>query len=126
MRRPHRFAVFALSVGLLAGAAVLAWHVLLVRPEPAAPRNESRVAWLFEPPERGAIIATPCIAGDRIYVNTIADGLVPRGALYCLDVANGRVRWKFDDDGEMLHGYSSPCVADNRVYVGEGMHANFV
>src|SRR5207244_1242455 len=30
----------------------------------------------------------------------------------------------FSDDGQMQHMYSSPCLADGRVYVGEGMHQN--
>src|SRR5438067_12830958 len=120
----HLFVLLALGVPLLAGAAFITWRVLFSRPEVSPPaREESRVVWLFEPPERGAIIARPCLAGDRVYINAIADGLVPRGALYCLDAADGRVRWKFDGDGEMLHGYSSPSVAYNRVYAGDGMQA---
>src|SRR5262249_60356425 len=50
--------------------------------------------------------------------------LPPRGAVYCLTLDAGRVVWKFDDDGAMQHTSSSPCVADGRLYVGEGMHAN--
>src|SRR5437879_226217 len=127
MPQLHRVAVLTLGVGLLAGAAVIAWRTLSPEPEPAPPpRDEARVAWVFEPPERGAIIAAPCLADDRVYINAIADGLVPRGAVYCLGAADGRLRWKFDDDGEMLHSYSTPCMAGNRVYFGEGMHANFV
>jgi outer membrane protein assembly factor BamB len=94
-------------------------------PDLAAP-DRPRVVWTFEPPERGAIISTPLVAGDRVYVSAIHDrGLHPGGAVYALDRATGKAVWKFDDDGEMLHTYSSPCVADGRLYVGEGMHANF-
>jgi outer membrane protein assembly factor BamB len=127
MPRLRHFTVLTLGVGLLAGAGFIAWRTLPSGPRNSPPsRDESRVAWLFEPPVRGAIIASPCLAGDCVYVNAIADGIVPRGAVYCLNAADGQVRWKFDDDGEMLHSYSTPCVADNRLYVGEGMHANFV
>jgi outer membrane protein assembly factor BamB len=34
--------------------------------------------------------------------------------------------WRFDDGGAMQHMISSPCVADGRLYIGEGMHANLV
>src|SRR5207302_8287917 len=40
--------------------------------------------------------------------------------------ATGKAVWKFDDGGKMQHMYSSPCVAGGRLFVGEGMHANFV
>src|SRR5262245_10744228 len=99
MSRPYCLAVLALGVGLLAGAAVIVWRAVPSRPGASLPpRNESRVVWLFEPPQRGAIIASPCLAGDRVYVSAIADGFVPRGAVYCLGAADGRVRWKFDDN----------------------------
>lgn len=123
MPRLARAAV--LGLGLLAGAAVL-WRALVPKAE-VVPPCADRVVWLFEPAERGAILASPCVAGDHLYVTAVSDSVfAPRGALYCLDADTGRVRWKFDDDGEMLHGYSSPCVAGGRVYVGEGMHSNLV
>ena len=75
----------------------------------------------------GAIISSPVVAGDRVYVAIIRDvGLSARGAVYCLDRDTRRVRWQFDDDGRMQHTYSTPCLADGRLYVGEGMHANHV
>src|SRR5262245_5447530 len=122
---PRLVRAAVLVLGLLAGAAVL-WRALVPKAEKAPPCAD-RVVWLFEPAERGAILASPCLAGGRLYVTAVSDSVfAPRGALYCLDADTGRVRWKFDDDGEMLHGYSSPCVAGGRVYVGEGMHSNLV
>jgi len=62
---------------------------------------------------------------DRIYIGAIEDGgLSSFGAVNCLDGAAHRPRWKFTDDGRMLHMYSSPCVASGRLYISEGMHAN--
>jgi outer membrane protein assembly factor BamB len=30
--------------------------------------------------------------------------------------------WRFDDDGEMKAVFSTPCIADGRLYIGEGFH----
>lgn len=97
-----------------------------VPPVPGA-TEANKVLWSFEQPERGAIVSSPCVTGDRIYVAAIRDaGLSTSGAIYCLGRDTGKVVWQFDDNGEMQHMYSSPCVADGRLYVGEGMHANQV
>ena len=85
------------------------------------------VVWTFEQVERGAIVSSPLVADDRLYVGAIRDaGLSTSGAVYCLNRETGKVLWQFDDDGEMQHMYSSPCLADGRLYIGEGMHANQV
>lgn len=111
-----------LLCALAAGCAVLA---IPVPQQPAAP--PFRVVWTFEPPQRGAIVSTPLLAGPHVYTSAIrASALSARGAVYCLERNSGRVVWKFDDGGAMQHGFSSPCLADGRLYIGEGMHANFV
>jgi outer membrane protein assembly factor BamB len=87
----------------------------------------AKVVWTYEQVERGAIVSSPCVVGDRVYVGAIRDaGLSTSGAVYCLSRDTGKIVWQFDDDGEMQHMYSSPCLADGRVYIGEGMHANHV
>src|SRR5262249_41845553 len=53
-------------------------------------------------------------------------GLASTGAVYCLARGTGKMVWKFNDGGTMLHMFSSPCLADGRLYLGEGMHANAV
>jgi outer membrane protein assembly factor BamB len=84
------------------------------------------VVWTFEPPERGGIASSPLVAGERIYLSVIHDaGLATYGRVYCLDRRTGKPIWNFDNDGRMLHMYSSPCLAEGRLYVGEGMHQNF-
>src|SRR5262249_30533568 len=93
---------------------------------PAQPGAE-RVVWTFEQVERGAIISSPVVEGERVYVAAIQDaGLATHGAVWCLDRHTGSLVWKFDDDGDMQHVYSTPCLAGGRLYVGEGMHANHV
>jgi outer membrane protein assembly factor BamB len=95
-----------------------------VNPLPQLPEPE--VIGKFEAVERGALIATPFVTSDRIYVAAVRDtGLQPTGAIHCLDRETLKPLWTFDDGGTMLHMFSSPVVADGRLYVGEGMHANF-
>jgi outer membrane protein assembly factor BamB len=113
------------------GAAVGVYHLLRRGLPQVAERtdraNSSELVWLFEQPERGAILSTPLVTEDRIYVGAVQDrGLRSSGAVWCLARATGRKVWRFDDDGGMLHMISSPCLADGRLYIGEGMHANFV
>jgi outer membrane protein assembly factor BamB len=85
-----------------------------------------RVMWTFEPVERGAIVSSPLVTEDRVFLGVIHDvGLSSVGAVYCLERLTGKEIWKFDDDGRMQHMFSSPCLADGRLYIGDGMHQNF-
>lgn len=94
---------------------------------PKRDKNEVVVVWTFEQAESGAIISTPVVTEDCLYVAAIRDNaLNPSGVVYCLDRQRGKVRWTFDDDGAMKHTYSSPCLAEGRLYLGEGMHGNDV
>jgi outer membrane protein assembly factor BamB len=86
-----------------------------------------KVLWTFEQVERGAIVSTPLVVDHSVYVAAIRDaGLSTSGVVYCLNRDSGKLVWQFDDEGEMQHMYSSPCLADGRLYLGEGMHANQV
>jgi outer membrane protein assembly factor BamB len=86
-----------------------------------------RVVWTFEQPERGAFIATPAVTEEFVYAAAVRDSaLAPSGVVYCLDRRSGVVRWRFDDNGAMLHTCSSPCYSAGRLYLGEGMHGNDV
>lgn len=70
----------------------------------------------------GLIVSSPRVVGDRLFVSVAhKKGFETFGAVYCLD-RDGKVVWTFDDDAEMKQAYSSPCVADGRLYVGEGFH----
>jgi outer membrane protein assembly factor BamB len=94
---------------------------------PDAPSPQAlRVVWSFEAPQRGAVFSSPLVEGDCVYAAAIRDGLVNKGALYCLARDTGRVVWEFDDGGRMQQTFSSPCLAGGRLYVGEGMHQNFI
>ena len=83
------------------------------------------VAWTFEPEESGTIFSSPLVVGDRIYV---AAAHAPKpsqiyGAVYCLDRATHQLVWSFDNDLQMKPvSISSPCLADGRLFIGEGFH----
>jgi outer membrane protein assembly factor BamB len=123
---PRRWFVL-LGIALALGAVALILPALLrpsARPDQSA-EPPIQVAWMFEQHERGAVISTPLVAGNRVYVGAIRDSAFsPGGVVYCLDRDRGKVLWKFDDQGEMKHMYSSPCLGDGRLFIGEGMHAN--
>jgi outer membrane protein assembly factor BamB len=115
---------------LLLGAALavitLAFVWAKLQRTPPIPPTPA-VVWTFEQVERGAIISTPVVTEDRVYVAAIRDNaLNPTGVVYCLDRRSGSLRWTFDDDGAMKHTYSTPCLANGRLYLGEGMHGNDV
>jgi outer membrane protein assembly factor BamB len=77
---------------------------------------------LFSPKPSSWIAASPLVYGDRIYVGAVHGEQYQSGALYCLNRETGAVVWTFNDDGKMKNEFSSPCVADGRVYTGEGFH----
>jgi len=87
--------------------------------------NGPTLVWMFEQPQRGAILSAPVVTGDGLCVAAIRDSaLAPSGVVYGLSRLDGKVRWTFDDDGAMLHTISTPCLGDGRLYIGEGMHGN--
>lgn len=123
---PRRRLLLVAVVGLaVVGLAFVGWTARN-RPRPTTPPAVA-VVWTFEQPERGAIIATPVVTEESVYLAAIRDSVLnPSGVVYCLDRRHRSVLWKFDDDGAMKHTYSTPCLADGRLYVGEGMHGNDV
>lgn len=97
------------------GFAVRAWS--------DAPRQAARIAWAFEAVDRGLIASTPVVGADCIYVAAAhSSGFSNHGALYCLDRATGKLRWSFTDDDELKQVFSTPCLADGRLFLGEGFH----
>jgi outer membrane protein assembly factor BamB len=89
-------------------------------------------AWIFKPKDKdgkeilGRIISTPLVSGDRVYVAAAHQaGFDTFGAVYCLDRATGsQVLWQFDNDEKMMQVFCTPCLADGRLYIGEGFHTD--
>lgn len=83
------------------------------------------VVWKFEAADAGGIFSSPLVTEDRVYVGALhSAGFSNAGKMYCLDRATGKQVWAFPSkDGEdMRPGFSSPCLADGKLYFGEGMH----
>ena len=123
MIRRRRWLFLAAVVCGVAGLAVI-W-----RPRgETQPRPDPRLRplWTFDAPQPGASVAAPLIAPDAVYLAAVhARGIKLSGAVYCLDLATGKRRWTYTRDGAMLPTASSPLLAGGRLYLGEGMHANF-
>ena len=81
-----------------------------------------QVRALFQPKPSSWIAASPLVVEDRVYVGAVHGEQYQSGTLYCLNRATRDVIWSFNDDGKMKNAFSSPCVADGRVYTGEGFH----
>lgn len=83
-----------------------------------------RVAWRFQPNvERCWMVSSPAVDGERVYIGAVLPSAFgSSGVVYCVDRKTGREIWMFNDDGNMKPVFSSPCVADGRVYIGEGFH----
>lgn len=119
-----------LPLGVLLLGLAAGWLFLVFSRGPFAPRASIAgpvVLWSFEPAEPGAFVSTPLVTEDFVYAAAVRDSaLAPSGVVYCLKRRNGRVLWKFDDDGAMQQTCSSPCLADGGLFIGEGMHGNDV
>lgn len=86
------------------------------------PRLLGRV-WTFKADDPGTIDSTPLIVDGRVYVAAAhGAGFQAYGTVYCLEQATGKKLWSFDDDGNMKQIFSSPCLAEGRLYIGEGYH----
>jgi outer membrane protein assembly factor BamB len=97
----------------------------------AAPGNGQRAvtlheAWTFAPTGKSGLIVSSCrVDGDRVYVAAaLRLGAENYGTLYCLSRKTGREIWHFDNGGDMKQVFSTPCLADGRVFVGEGFHTD--
>jgi outer membrane protein assembly factor BamB len=81
-----------------------------------------RVVWRFRPAAPCWIASSPLVDGDRVYVGVVHGSAFRTGAVYGLDRATGKPLWAFNNGGKMKDVFSSPRVADGRLYVGEGFH----
>jgi outer membrane protein assembly factor BamB len=83
-----------------------------------------RVAWRFRPPvDRCWMASSPVVDGDRVYVGVVMPSAFQgSGAVYCIDRRSGKPIWMFNEGGDMKDVFSSPCLADGRLYIGEGFH----
>ena len=60
------------------------------------------------------VVSSPAITPDAVYAAT------DTGVIYCLDVNDGSIRWEYNADA-IKHGlifYSSPAIANGKLYIG--------
>jgi outer membrane protein assembly factor BamB len=71
----------------------------------------------------GMIVSSPLVVDDRIYVAVAHQkGLDKFGVVHCLDRNTQEVLWSFDHEGDMKPVFSSPRLAEGRLFIGEGFH----
>jgi outer membrane protein assembly factor BamB len=76
--------------------------------------------WAFAADGHGFIVSSPLLAGDRVITAvSYPDPYRPFGKVYCLDRLTGKLIWSFKSDKKL---FSSPCLAEGRIYFGEGFH----
>jgi outer membrane protein assembly factor BamB len=79
--------------------------------------------WSFQLDGVGQFAGPPLVAGERVYVaGAFSAGFRGYGVVFALDRLTGREVWRFDDGGDLKPVFSAPCLADGRLYFGEGFH----
>lgn len=77
--------------------------------------------WDFQSKDKGLIVSSATVNDKHVYIAS-AHPTFKFGNLYCLDRQTGKRKWHFDDDGDFKQAFSSPCLANGKLYIGEGFH----
>ncbi len=81
------------------------------------------VAATFQHEGEGTMDSTPLVTDKYIYAAVkIPGGFDNYGKVYCIDRAKNTVVWTFNDSGRMKAVFSTPCLADGKLFIGEGYH----
>lgn len=112
---------------LFVGAVILIadmCHSLRVRDQST---TANRPVVVFEAPEPGGLIAAPAVGDDGTFYLAAyhARGFRLAGAVYAIDPVSKKTKWTFTANGTMLPTASQPVLHAGKLFVGEGMHANF-
>jgi outer membrane protein assembly factor BamB len=103
-------------------ASSLTLRVGLKDKKPAQFQADKKWIRIINENGNGMALASPLIAGDRAYVAVGHGALARYGVVYCMDLKTHKMLWTFDAGQKMKYCYSSPCLADGRIYIGEGLH----
>jgi outer membrane protein assembly factor BamB len=80
--------------------------------------------WNHTFPGNSRLDSSPLVAGRYVYTAT-AHGTVfggNYGKVYCIDKETQTIVWTFPENQSMKQVFSSPCLADGKLYIGEGFH----
>lgn len=77
----------------------------------------------FESPDVEEIDSGITLTPTHAYFGGLKDSVFRKGAVVCIDRATGRQQWVYSDN-ELRTVYSTPVVADRRVFCGEGLHTD--
>jgi outer membrane protein assembly factor BamB len=86
--------------------------------------SDRAIVWSFPAEDKGNILSRPLATGEHVYVTVAMNGGGGDsrwGILYCLDRTTGAKRWSYTDDRQLRPVRSSPCLADGRLYFGDGL-----
>jgi outer membrane protein assembly factor BamB len=82
------------------------------------------LVWSFPAEDKGNILSRPVVSGEHVYVTVAMNGSggdLRWGIVYCLDRSSGEKRWSFTDGRQLRPVRSSPYLAGNLLYVGDGL-----
>jgi outer membrane protein assembly factor BamB len=85
-----------------------------------ADQPAKRIAWTKAPPLlRGPSVCAPVLFDGKL---VLGEGMhqTDGGALLCLRASDGRVVWRLDVPGELVHLEGSPTVDQGRIVLGAG------
>jgi outer membrane protein assembly factor BamB len=78
---------------------------------------------VFEIAGADQVMSGFAVGGDRLYFGTSTLKLSSQdGCLFCIDRHTGKVHWKFEADDDLQPVFSTPTLADGKIYFGEGLH----
>jgi outer membrane protein assembly factor BamB len=86
--------------------------------------TDRALVWSFPAEDKGNILARPVVSGDHVYVTVAMNGGGGDsrwGIVYCLDRTTGEKRWAFSDARQLRPVQGAPCLAGDRLYVGDGL-----
>lgn len=104
----------AMLLGLACGCLLVAWPT---------PQLAVGVLWTYEYGAPGVFSSSPRLAEGRLYLaGGYLRGQQRFGVLHSLDATTGRTLLDFSAEGRMKPVFSSPCIAGDRLFIGEGLH----
>jgi outer membrane protein assembly factor BamB len=102
-------------------------------PSPGSAQSPLKALWSYSPDET-MFLATPAVAGNRVYIAGCVAGLGEyNGLLTCVDADTGKPLWAIDEakraDGKtrpLKAFFSSPALSADgkRLIIGQGLHAD--